>query len=106
MLAPITPLRWPRTLSSSWRTRIANSFYNLDRAIASLGGAPPQETISSEVGRVKRGETAGHYKWETVAAKALAWWLDNCPRLWGANHTGKAIEHADKLDAVDDHDEQ
>jgi hypothetical protein len=30
---------------------IFDFFYNEDRAIASLGGAPPEETISSEVGR-------------------------------------------------------
>src|SRR5712691_6465856 len=30
--------------------RVLNFLYNLDRAFASLGGAPPQETISSEVG--------------------------------------------------------
>lgn len=28
-----------------------NFLYNLDRAVASLGGAPPQETLSSEIGR-------------------------------------------------------
>ena len=31
--------------------RVINFLYNIDRSIASLFGAPPQETISSEIGR-------------------------------------------------------
>ena len=35
-----------------------NFCYNLDRAAASLFGAPPQETISSELGRHPKGRVA------------------------------------------------
>lgn len=87
-------------------SRIVNFLYNVDRAIASLCGAPPQETISSEVGRVERGEAVGHFWLETQAAKGIAWWLDHTPWLWGKNHTGKAIEHADALDKADNGVEQ
>ena len=86
--------------------RLGNFLYNLDRAVASLGGAPPQETISSEVGRVARGQAEGHWRWETWAAKKLSNWLDTTPRIWGKDHTQHAIEHADALDRVDDGREQ
>lgn len=33
--------------------------YNLDRAVASLFGAPPQETISIEVGRAATHDVRG-----------------------------------------------
>jgi hypothetical protein len=82
-------------------SRVLNSLYNLDRAAASLCGAPRQETISSEVGRVARGTAQGHWWFETWAAKRLARWLDTDTRLWGPDHTGLAIKHADALDAVD-----
>ncbi len=91
--------------------RIGNFLYNVDRAIASLVWGTAQETISSEVGRISRG--AGkpdgwtpRYKFEICWAKALAEWLDSTPRIWGVDHTTKAIEHADKLDAVDNGTEQ
>lgn len=86
--------------------RFGNFLYNLDRAVASLFGAPAQETISSEVGRVERGEAVGHNAFETWSAKAIAHWLDTDWRLWGRNHTAKAIVHADALDAVDNKNEQ
>jgi hypothetical protein len=82
-------------------SRLLNGLYNLDRVFASLGGAPRQETISSEVGRVARGEAHGHFWFETWVAKRLAHWLDTDTKLWGPDHTGLAIKHADALDAVD-----
>lgn len=87
-------------------SRIGNFLYNLDRAVASLGGAPPQETISSEVGRVARGEAVGHFRLETWAALRIAHWLDTDWRLWGRDHTARAIEQADALDAADSGKEQ
>lgn len=91
--------------------RIGNFLYNLDRMIASLIWGTSQETISSEVGRIAKG--AGQvdgwtpkWKFEIRWAKALARWLDTTPSIWGVDHTSKAIEHADKLDAVDDGKEQ
>ena len=90
--------------------RIGNMLYNLDRTIASAIWGTSQETISSEVGRIARGErqVGEPLRWgsETKAAKWLAHWLDTTPRIWGVDHTAKAIEHADKLDAVDDGKEQ
>ena len=55
--------------------RIGNFLYNADRAIASLVmGAPAQETISSEVGRIAigAGKTDGwtpRFKWQGGLAK-------------------------------------
>lgn len=83
-------------------SRLFNTLYNLDRAIASAFGAPPQETISSEVGRVKRGEAQGHTLVETWLARGIARALD-----WAwPHHTGEAIAHADALDKVDNGREQ
>jgi hypothetical protein len=87
-------------------SRVGNGFYNIDRAIASFWGAPPQETISSEVGRVARGKAHGHNRFEQWAALLIARWLDTDKHLWGQDHTLKAILHADQLDAVDDGREQ
>ena len=87
-------------------SRVRNWLYNLDRSIASLFGAPPQETISSEVGRVARGEAYGHCWFEEKAAILIARWLDTDTKLWGKDHTELAIKHADALDAVDDKIEQ
>jgi hypothetical protein len=39
------------TKALAMKKSLLNFLYNVDRAIASLYGAPPQETISSEVGR-------------------------------------------------------
>ncbi len=73
--------------------RVLNFLYNLDRAFASLGGAPPQETISSEVGR------NANSNW---LAKQTRWALDKIQPL----HTEHAVEHADRLDAADDGQEK
>ena len=73
---------------SLW-SRFINFLYNQDRSVASLFGAPPQETISSEVGR--------HAK-DDVAAKALA----DALNVVDPGHTKDAIAHADALDKVDD----
>lgn len=90
--------------------RVGNVLYNLDRTIASLIWGTSQETISSEVGRIARGErqVGEPLRWgaETRAAKLLARWLDSTPALWGVSHTAKAIQHANALDAVDDGQEQ
>ena len=87
-------------------SRIGNCLYNLDRAVASLFGAPAQETISSEVGRVERSEAKGHNRFEQRAALFLAHRLDTDKWIWGQDHTLKAILHADQLDKVDDGVEQ
>ena len=93
------------------KNRIGNFLYNVDRAIASLLWGTAQETISSEAGRIAKG--AGQpdgwtprWKWEARWAKALARWLDGTPKIWGVDHTNKAIQHADELDAADDGTEQ
>ena len=39
-------------------------------------------------------------------ATAVADWLNWDTSLWGKEHTAKAIQHADALDAVDDGREQ
>lgn len=84
--------------------------YNLDRVGASLVWGTFQETISSQVGRIKRGEPQVGIP---VTNRAALWfflhladWLDEDKEIWGVNHTAKAIEHADALDAVDDGKEQ
>ena len=71
---------------------LKNFAYNEDRTIASLFGAAPQETISSEIGR---HETCPVDK---LAADAL----DDIQ----ANHCENAVKHASALDAVDDGHEQ
>ncbi len=90
--------------------RVGNVLYNVDRTIASAIWGTSQETISSEVGRIARGEkeVGEPIRWGT-GRKFMTWlsyWLDRTPRIWGVNHTAKAIAHADKLDAVDDGKEQ
>jgi len=75
-----------------------NTFYNLDRSIASFFGCPPQETISSMTGRAaKRGV------WYGVAGRYL---LDHVLSPRALNHCENAIIHADALDKVDDGKEQ
>ncbi len=66
---------------------ILNFLYNLDRAVASLFGAPPQETISSELGR--------HEANPLVDFGADL--LDDIQ----ANHTENAEKHATLLDNAD-----
>lgn len=91
-------------------SRIGNFLYNVDRTIASLVWGTSQETISSEVGRIARGErqVGEPLRWgaETQVAKAVARWLDTTPTIWGVDHTRKAIEHANALNAADDGKEQ
>ena len=90
--------------------RIGFALYNADRTLASLIWGTSQETISSEVGRIARGEqqVGEPIRWGacTQLAKWLAWWLNNCPAIWGVDHTEKAIAHANLLDAVDNGCEQ
>jgi hypothetical protein len=90
--------------------RIGYFLYNVDRSIASLIWGTSQETISSEVGRIGRGErqVGQPLRWgaETWVAKRLAAWLDSTPCIWGVDHTAKAIANANRLDAADDGDEQ
>jgi hypothetical protein len=90
--------------------RIGNTLYNFDRMVASMIWGTSQETISSEVGRIARGErqVGEPIRWGegTRMAKTLAHWLDSTPKIWGVDHTAKAIEHANALDAVDNGVEQ
>lgn len=78
-------------IASIWKgikTRIEDFLYNEDRSIASLAGAPPQETISSEVGRHEA-------LWvDKEAADAL--------NAIQKGHTEHAVEHANALDKADD----
>lgn len=93
------------------RQRFGFFWYNIDRALASGTWGTAEETISSEVGRIAlgAGEVDG---WtpgdplEKAWAIRLAHWLNTTPAIWGVDHTKKAIQHADKLDAVDDGHEQ
>jgi hypothetical protein len=93
-----------------FKQRLTGFLYNLDRAIASLVWGTDQNTISDEVGRIERGEpqvgAALHKPWQLALARRIARWLDTDPKLWGADHTARAIAHADKLDRVDDGKEQ
>ncbi len=68
--------------------RIIDFLYNLDRAVASLAGAPAQETISSEAGRLAHKQW-----WATVLCDAL--------NTIQPGHCQHAIEHADSLESVD-----
>jgi len=68
------------------KQRIINFLYNLDRADASLAGAPPQETISSQIGRA-----ALQGKWWGRAGRAV---LDGLQK----NHCENAVKNADALD--------
>jgi hypothetical protein len=71
-------------------TRLGRFLYNLDRALGSLMGAGPQETISSAAGRAKqRGAWWG---------RALCWGLNKLDKC----HCEKAVKHADDLGKADD----
>lgn len=59
----------------------------MDRAFASLAGAPPQETISSEIGRHESNPV------DKVAADIL--------NDIQTNHTENAVNHANALDKAD-----
>lgn len=97
-------------MSAPKPNRIGNFLYNVDRALASLCWGTAQETISSEVGRIKRGEPQVGIPVRNKLAlgffRVLADWLDEDKEIWGVNHTANAIGHADRLDAVDDGQEQ
>jgi hypothetical protein len=69
------------------KKRLIKSLYNADRAVASLFGAPRQETISSEIGRRESNPI------DEEAADIL----DAIQK----NHVEKAVIHADKLDAAE-----
>ena len=69
---------------------IGNFLYNLDRMVASLFGAPPQETLSSYF--FGRRKIPGHL--DDIGAKIL----DKID----PNHIKDAVTHADKLNSVDD----
>ncbi len=64
---------------------LINAALNIDRALASLFGAPPEETVSSEIGR--------HAATNPVAEEA-ADVLDAIQ----ANHVENAVAHADALE--------
>jgi hypothetical protein len=74
------------------KKRLTDFLYNVDRAIASLFGAPRQETISSEIGRHE----------SNPIDEAAADVLDAIQK----DHVEKAVIHADKLDAADNGQEQ
>lgn len=69
------------------KKHLLNFLYNVDRSIASLFGAPPQETISSEIGRHESNPV------DKVAADVL----DDIQK----DHVENAVIHADKLYAAD-----
>lgn len=68
--------------------RMMDVLYNLDRTVASAFGAPAQETISSEAGRLKHADL-----WAGIL----------CPILnyIQPGHCAHAIEHADSLESAD-----
>lgn len=72
----------------SLRSRVGNFLYNLDRSIASLFGAPAQETISSEIGRHEN----------IPIDRSAAGILDNIQ----TRHVENAVIHADALEKADD----
>jgi len=76
-------------MTTRLKNRILNFLYNLDRALASLLGAPAQETLSSEIGRHR---TAGPIE------RAACSFLDHIQ----AQHCELAVKHAEALDKVDD----
>lgn len=76
-------------MQSLWQ-RLRNFLYNEDRAVASLGGAPRQETISSEIGR-----GAANNQPLAEAAEQI---LDAIQ----PGHCENAMKNADRLNSVDD----
>ncbi|MDE1766555.1 MAG: hypothetical protein KGI27_09855 [Thaumarchaeota archaeon] len=81
-------------MSYSLKKSVLNCLYNLDRAIASLFGAPPQETISSETGRAaNKGNPIAE------AGKDV---LDKIQK----DHCENAIVHANELDRADNGEEK
>lgn len=71
------------------RIRPIRFLYNLDRALASLFGAPAEETISSEIGRNKD---------KNPIAKAADDVLDDMQK----NHCENAEKHATALDKAEE----
>ncbi len=69
---------------------LGNFFYNLDRSIASLLGASPQDTISSQAGRAA--------KKDDEVAELLCSALNKID----PGHCDHAVAHANKLDQADD----
>jgi hypothetical protein len=67
--------------------RVVAFLYNIDRSLASLCGAPPEETISSEIGRHDKNPVDEEA--EDV--------LDAIQR----NHVKNAVSHATALDKAD-----
>lgn len=76
-------------MDTTIKQRLMDFLYNEDRAIASAAGAPPQETISSEVGRLQNTD---------ILAKALCEVLNDIQ----PGHCTHAVAHADALDKADD----
>lgn len=70
------------------KQRLLDFLYNEDRALASLAGAPAQETISSEAGRLDHQEY-----WATVLCDVLNWIQPG--------HCQHAVIHADSLEKND-----
>lgn len=86
-MATLTPT--PTPSRSTAKSRLMDFLYNEDRAIASALGAQPQETISSEAGRLAHKEL-----WATLLASVL--------NDIQSGHCDKAVAHATTLDKVDD----
>ena len=74
------------------KQRLINFLYNVDRSIASRFSAPPQETISSEIGR---------HESNPIDEEAA-----DVPDDIQKDHVENAVLHADKLDAADNGQEQ
>ena len=74
------------------KTYVVNVLYNTDRMIDTAAGFPPQETISSEIGRHE----------SNPIDKAAADVLDDIQK----DHVENAVIHANKLDAADNGMEQ
>lgn len=69
---------------------ILGFWYNIDRALASLIGAPWQETLSSQIGRRANGTLGQHGRWFFRGCRKVLNFFDK-------DHTEKAIVHADRL---------
>jgi hypothetical protein len=69
------------------KTIALNFLYNVDRTVASVFGAPPEETISSEIGR----------HMDNPVAHVAGELLDKID----PNHVEDAVSHADALEAME-----
>lgn len=72
---------------------IVGFWYNIDRALASLMGAPWQETMSSQIGRRANGSLGHHGRWFFKLCSAGL-------SLIQKDHCQLAIIHADKLKEI------